>query len=149
LARRCGWHPDLDHQSAREARKYSLHVRHNNEAPSALSIWDVSGTGREVTPRTYPKTSGHLLAGNSEYRVPGEFEFSNDAAAPHLILVWVRSQTEVPRDAVHARKRLLDIPHYFDNVSEEDESTPGEIGSYVVSRAGGPVAADIVFGSAR
>src|SRR5688572_24504243 len=105
--------------------KYSLHLRHNNYAPGFLSIWDVSGEGREVTPRSYPRFSGHRLVGDSEYRVPGEFEFSDNAAAPHLILVWVRSQTEVPRDAAHARKRLLDIPVYFDNAGERDDSTPG------------------------
>lgn len=129
--------------------RYSLHLRHNNYAPGFLSIWDVSGDGHEVTPRSDARWSGHQIVGGTEYRVPGEFEFSNTAAASHLILVWVRSQTEVPRNAADARQRVLDIPVYFNNVSETDGGTPGEIGEYVVSRSGGPVAAEIVFGSAR
>jgi hypothetical protein len=128
--------------------KYTLHVRYNNETPGLLSIWDVSGDGRELTPRFDSRWSGYRMP-QREYRVPGEFEFSSSEAAPHLILIWVRSQTEVPRDAAHARTRLLDIPWFFNNVSETDDSTPGEIGTYVVSRSGGPVAAEIVFGSAR
>ena len=49
--------------------------------------------------------------------------------------------------AVFDNGRMLSV--FFNNVSEVDDSTPGEIGVYVVSRSGGPVAAEIVFGSAR
>ena len=69
--------------------------------------------------------------------------------APHLIIVLARSQTEVPRDAAHARVRLVEIPKFFNNITETDDSTVGEIGTYVMSRTGGPTAAEVILRSRR
>jgi hypothetical protein len=127
--------------------KYTLHVRHNNQRSAVLSIWRVNGEGRELTPRTDTRWSGYSVHG--DFRVPGTFEFAEGAAAPHIIIVLVRSQTEVPRDAAHARVRLAEIPRFFNNITEVDDSTAGEIGTYVVSRTGGPTAAELILRSSR
>jgi hypothetical protein len=127
--------------------KYTLHLRHNNQTSAVLSIWQVNGDGRELTPRTYERWSGYAV--QRDYRVPGTFEFAEGASAPHIIIVLARSQTEVPRDAAHARLRLVEIPRFFNNITEVDQSTAGEIGTYVVSRTGGPTAAEVILRSSR
>jgi hypothetical protein len=62
-----------------------------------------------------------------------------------LIIVWARSQSEVAVSAADARKRLIDMPAWMSIVSETDDATPGEIGTYVMNRRDAGVAAEILF----
>jgi hypothetical protein len=47
--------------------------------------------------------------------------------------------------AADARKRLIDMPAWMSIVSETDDATPGEIGTYVMNRRDAGVAAEILF----
>ena len=79
------------------------------------------------------------------YVVPGVFEFSSGESPTRVVIVWARSQTEVAHDAARARARLVDMPAFMPIVRETEESTPGEIGTYVVNRTNAGVSAEIVF----
>ena len=108
-----------------------------------LTIFDMDGEGKELTPRTDSRWSGYRL-GDEIYRV-GTFEFAAQAPAKRLIVVCARSQTEVGGSASHAARRLLDMPKIWKIVSESEESIVGEIGTYVVNRTDAGVPAEIVL----
>ena len=127
--------------------KYTLHIRHNNQVSGWLSVWQVNGEGRDLTPRTDERWGGYRV--QRQFRVPGTFEFAAGDAAPHIIIVLARSQTEIPRGAADARVRLVQIPTFFSNITETDESTIGEIGTYVMSRTGGPTVAEVILRTLR
>ena len=129
--------------------KFAVHIR-NNVGGGFLTVWDVSGAGRELTPRSVAgpagKWAGYLMY-DQVYAVPGKFEFTSAETAPHLIIVWARSQTEVAHSAQDARARVKQMPAWMKIVSESDELTPGEIGTYVMNRQDAGVVAEITFRS--
>jgi hypothetical protein len=67
--------------------------------------------------------------------------------AKDLVLVWAPSQTEVAHTAARARESVKEMPAGMMIVREIDESTPGQVGTYVVNRADAGVVAEIVFRS--
>jgi hypothetical protein len=127
--------------------RFTLHIR-NNIGGGFLTVWDVTQE-RELTPRDDRvggggRWSGHLMS-DAVYRVPGAFEFSKGESATHLVVVWARSQSEVAHSAERARARVKEMPAWMRIVREVDESTPGEVGTYVVNRRDGGLVAQIVF----
>lgn len=129
--------------------RFTVHLR-NNIGGGFLTVWDVS-QGRELTPRDERfsgggRWSGYLMS-DEVYVVPGTFEFSAGESPTHLVIVWARSQTEVAHSAHRARARVKEMTASMPIVREVDESTPGEIGTYVVNRTGAGVVAEIVFRS--
>ncbi len=128
--------------------KYSIHLR-TNVGAGFLAVWDVSGQGKELSPREDSRWSGFRL-GEDEYVVPGTFEFTSAESPAHVIIVWAWSQTEVGRDPASARKRVGEMSAWIRNglpaiIRESDDATLGEIGTYVVNRAAGGVVAEIPF----
>ena len=126
---------------------FTLHIR-NNIGGGFLTVWDVTQE-RELTPRDERvsgggRWSGYLMS-DAVYRVPGAFEFSKGESATHLVVVWARSQSEVAHSAERARARVKEMPAWMSIVKEVDDSTPGEVGTYVVNRRDGGVVAEIVF----
>ena len=79
------------------------------------------------------------------YDVPGTFTFSSHESATRVIIVWARSQTEIAGNAADAQQRLIDMPAWMPIVREIDDTTPGEIGTYVMNRTNAGVAAEILF----
>lgn len=85
--------------------------------------------------------------------VPVTFRFQPGERATRLIVVFGRSQTEMAFTADDARRRVLDLSSRLgvdrlpQVARETDDSTPGEIGTYVVNREGMPIAAEIVMRS--
>ena len=132
--------------------KFTLHIR-NNVAHGFLTVWDVSGEGRELTPKDPRHSGGGRWSGyemtDDVYVVPGTFEFTHDESPTHIVIVWARSQTEVAGTAARARQRVVDMPAWMPIVRESDESTPGEIGTYVMNRTNAGVSAEIVFRAQR
>jgi hypothetical protein len=127
--------------------RFTLHIR-NNIGGGFLTVWDVT-QGRELTPRDDRvsgggRWSGYLMS-DAVYRVPGAFEFSKGESATHLVLVWARSQSEVAHSAARARARVKEMNAWMPIVREIDDSTRGEVGTYVVNRRDGGVVAEIVF----
>ena len=129
--------------------EFTLHLR-NNIASGFLTVWELS-EGRELTPKDDRWSGGGRWSGivmtEQVYIVPGVFEFRSGDAAKHVVIVWARSQTEVAHSAARARARVKEMPAWMSIVSELDESTPGEIGTYVVNRDDAGVVAEIVFRS--
>ena len=128
--------------------RYSLHIR-KNVGSGFLTVWDVNGEGRELTPREDPRWSG-FRPGLDEYVVPGTFEFASEESAAHVVIVWAWSQSEVGRDPASARRRVSEMSAWKRNgvaaiIRESDDATPGEVGTYVVNRAEGGVVAEILF----
>src|SRR5688572_19008796 len=122
--------------AARTPGKYTLHLR-NNIGAGFLTVWDVT-SGRELTPKDERFSGGGRWSGypmkDRSYLVPGTFEFAEGKAATHLVIVWARSQTEVAHTAPDALARLKEMPLWMPIVLEVDDSTPGEIGTYVMNR---------------
>ena len=89
------------------------------------------------------------------FRVPGTFRFGSVERTSRLIVVFARSQTEIPNSADSARDRLLDLTSRvgrdgLPQISREfDDVTPAESGTYVVNREGMPVAAEIILRALR
>lgn len=129
--------------------RFTVHLR-NNLGAGFLTVWDIS-QGRELTPRDEGSRGGGRWSGyamaDEVYVVPGTFEFSAGESASHLVIVWARSQTEVAHTAHDARARVKEMHDSMPIVHEVDESTPGEIGTYVVNRMNAGVATEIVFRS--
>ena len=124
--------------------KYSAHIR-NNVAGGYLTIFEV-GSGRELSPRDDKRWPGFRMS-DAVFTVPGTFEFSDRDDASHLVIVWALSQTEVAGDAQHGLRRLVDMPRFMSIVTEDEDRTAGEIGTYVINRNNGGVPAEIRFRS--
>ena len=127
--------------------RFTLHIR-NNLGCCFLTVWDISGIGRQLTPMddTVSGGGGGLRMSEEVYVVPGAFEFTSGESPTHLILVWARSQSEVAHSIERARARPREMAAWG-LVREVEEATPGEIGTYVVNRRDGGVFAEIVFRS--
>jgi hypothetical protein len=154
----CGIHYWLENESgtaftenaARDRPgRFTLHLR-NNIGGGWLTVWDVDGAGRELTPKE-GRYSGYLMS-QHEYVVPGVFQFGGGNSAKRLVIVWARSQTEVAHSADDARKRVKQMSGLkrdgvllYNILRETDESTPGEVGTYVVNSECGGVFVDLVL----
>ena len=132
--------------AARQGR-FTVHIR-NNTCAGYLTVWNVS-IGRELTPRDERVSGGGRWSGypmsDRAYVVPGTFEFLDGQGATHLVIVWARSQTEVAHTASDALARVKDMPRWMPIVREVEESTPGQIGTYVMNRRDAGVVTEIVF----
>jgi hypothetical protein len=130
--------------------KFTLHIR-NNVGHGFLTVWEVNGEGRELTPKDPVHSGGGRWSGyamsDEVYVVPRRFEFTTSSSPTHVVIVWARSQTEVAGSAARARQRVNDMPAWMPIVREAEEQTPGEIGTYVVNRTNAGVSAEIVFRS--
>lgn len=140
--------PSTESGAAKVGGRFVLHVR-NNVGNGFLTVWSMEGEGGvELTPRTFPPYPGFEL-GKQEYVVPGEFQFKSGAAPRSVLLVFSRSQTEQSGSPAHARtnlRRILswrwkDSPQV---ISESDETTVGQVGTYVVNQVGAAVATEII-----
>ena len=132
--------------AARQGR-FTVHIR-ENACAGYLTVWNVSN-GRELTPRDERvsgggRWSGYLMSDRA-YVVPGSFEFSEGGGPTHLVIVWARSQTEVAHTAPDALARVKDMPRWMSIVRQVDESTPGEIGTYVMNRVNAGLVTELVF----
>lgn len=133
--------------------RFTLHIRTNIRA-GFLTVWDISGPGRQLTPMDPDQrvNAGGRLSGirirTSEdiYVVPGNFEFNGGDSPTHLVINWARSQSEVAHSVDRARARPKEMSSW-PIVREVDESTPGQIGTYVINRQDAGVFAEIVFRS--
>jgi hypothetical protein len=142
--------PVAERAASAMAGKFTVHLR-NNIGDGFLTVWDVNGEGRELTPKDEQSSGGGRWSGHrmsdEVYVVPGVFEFATGESPTHLVIVWARSQSEVAHNAARARERVKDMPAWMPIVRETDESTPGAIGTYVVNRTSAGVVAEIVFRS--
>jgi hypothetical protein len=126
---------------------HTLHIRGNTSA--FISIWDMD-TGIELMSRT-TITGGTRLGGGEELVIPDVFELAAGAPERRIIVVWGRAQTEQAGRASGARQRLSDLTSRAGRdgapqvVRESDDTTPGQIGTYVINREGMPVATELVF----
>ena len=127
--------------ASRIAGRYTLHIR-SNIGEGFLAVFEVNGKQRELTPRMDPRWSGFIMDG--EFALPEAFEFTHDETAEHLAITWARSQTELARNAATALDRVHALSK-MPIVRESDDSTPGEIGTYVVNRVSAGLGVEIVF----
>jgi hypothetical protein len=142
--------PVTERAASATSGKFTVHLR-NNVGHGFLTVWDVNGEGRELTPMAERWSGGGRWSGyamsDEVYAVPGVFEFTPSESSTHLVIVWARSQTEVAHSAARARERVKDMTAWMPIIRESEESTPGEIGTYVVNRTDAGVVAEIVFRS--
>jgi hypothetical protein len=123
---------------------YALHMRSNTEG--LLTVWS-DPTGLQLTPMQ-SQWAGYRLDAGHEYVVAGTFRPAR-STSEGTVFVFARSQTEVPRtaDGTREKLRLLSGRLAADGlpslVSETDEETTGQIGTYVVNRDGNQPAAEI------
>lgn len=140
--------PFGESRAATTGGRFRMHVR-NNVGAGFLTIWLIEGESSvELTPRAGRYPGQHMT--DLEFVVPDYIQFDSGDGERRLILVFARSQSEVAGSAPHARQRLEQItgrtgPGGPDVIRESDEATPGQIGTYVVSQSGAPVATEIAL----
>ncbi len=139
--------PFTANQAADIGGRFTLHIR-NNVGHGFLTVWSIGEKGGvEMTPRE-GRYAGFMM-GKQEYVVPGEFQFKTGATAKRVIIVFSRSQTEQASDPASAEERLAEILRWTGRngrqvISESDESTPEQVGRYVLNQDGAAVATEIV-----
>jgi len=141
--------PVTEGAASRMRGRFTLHIR-NNIGSGFLTVWDVSGTGRELTPKD-GQWSGYRMT-DAVYVLPGQFEFTAGDGGADLVIVWARSQTEVAYTAARARARVGEMSGWMRDrepliVRETEDMRAGEVGTYVVNRSDAGVVAEIVFRS--
>jgi hypothetical protein len=125
---------------------FTLHIR-NNVGGGFLTVWSMNGEGAEVTPRE-GLWAGYRMTAET-FVVPTKLQSLGAEQNLRLIIVFARSQTEMAGSVESARNRLLDLGSRVGRdrlpqiIRETDDTTPGEIGTYVVNREGMPVAAEL------
>jgi hypothetical protein len=138
-------------RAAHVAGSLTLHIR-NNVGGGFLTVWSIDGNGdgAELTPRLNDRFDGHQMT--AEPFVSARLvRFEVGERAPRLIVVFGRSQTEMASSANHARQRLTDLSSRMGRdrlpqiIRESDDTTAGEVGTYVVNREGMPVATEIAL----
>ena len=126
----------------------TLHIRTNVSA--FLSVWSFDGETTALLTPVQGQYPGHRMAGGAEFVVPGPLEFTSGDLPRRLIGVFGRSQTEQASNAAHATERLRDLSRratggVLQVVREDDDATPGQIGTYIVNQFGSPLAFEIVL----
>jgi hypothetical protein len=125
---------------------FTLHIR-NNVGGGFLTVWSMNGDGAEVTPRE-GQWAGYRMTAET-FVVPTKLQFLHAEQNLRLIIVFARSQTEMAASVESARNRLLDLGSRVGRdrlpqiIRATDDTTSGEIGTYVVNREGMPVAAEL------
>ena len=125
---------------------FMLHIR-NNVGGGFLTVWSMNGDGAELTPRA-DRWAGHRMT-TETFVVPTKLQFLPGEQNLRLIVVFARSQTEMADSVEGARNRLLDLSLRVGRdrlpqiIRETDDTTSGEIGTYVVNREGMPVVAEL------
>jgi hypothetical protein len=124
--------------------RFTLHIRSNTGG--YLTVWSkVSGT--QLTPMQ-GRWTGYELDGGQEYVVPGDFRPAR-IPSEGLVVLFARSQTEQVGSAADALAKLQRIARMVDAagrpqlIKETDETTIGQIGTYVVHTDGAQPAAEI------
>lgn len=145
------WFQDDDENTYSEAQAsrmtvpLSLHIRGNVRA--RITVWTQD---KQLTPMD-GQYSGHRLGAGEEYVVPEKLVFTAGESPTRIVIVFGRSQTEQAGDPKHARQRLEDLTTRkardgaLQVIREADELTPNQVGTYVVSREGSPLAAEVVL----
>lgn len=134
-----------ERQAAAAGGHFTPHVR--GSVGAFLTVWlqDREG-GRQLTPMTGPYPGVTIQV--APYAVPGDVEVGDDAPGRRIILIYSRSQTEQSSTVAHAGVRFTVITASGDAdgpyvLREDEDEVSGELGTYVVNRRGGPVAAAI------
>jgi hypothetical protein len=138
--------------------RVTLHVRGNTSA--FLTVWmsDSGHASVELTSRTHAgpegRWTGYLLAADQELVVAREFVVDSTVNDPERVIIFLaRSQTEQVDSMSGAREKLERIAARNATDDESvlvrgvDRSTPGQIGTYIVHRAGGQTGGEIVMTS--
>ena len=132
-----------------------MHLRGNAQA--FLTVWlrDSARDSVELTSRTdggpEGRWSGYRLDADTPFVVPGEFEITTADRAAHIIFLLARSQTEQVQGFANCREKLDRIAARPATdgesvlVREVDRATPGQVGTYVVHRAGGQAGEEFSF----
>ena len=136
---------------------HDLELRIRSNTAGFITVWDLTDQGpvQLTSQDPDPKVNGQgrwngvLLASEGEYLLPGKFRFA--AAERRLAVVFSRSQSEQPHSSAevmptlarHAALKARDgLPMLIRDV---EEFAPERVGTYVVSREGAPVSAEIVL----
>ena len=140
---------------AREAgvgARVRLHVQSNTTG--FLTVWMTDKSqqgGIQLTPME-GEWAGYLMEPRRDYVVPVEITVPAAGSDTRVLILFARSQTEQVRTAAQAREKIrrLSMAAARDGalaiVQETDTSTPGQVGTYVVHRAGAQPGVEIEIG---
>jgi hypothetical protein len=137
--------------SAAVGARIRLHIKANTAGFLTAWVIDANGEEFQVTPME-GRYAGYRLSRDGEFVAPAEFEVPSLGSNKRLLILFARSQTEVPPTASGSLgkiRRLLNdtardgAPAI---VRETDSSTPNELGVYVVHREGAQPGVEIELG---
>jgi hypothetical protein len=129
-----------------------LHVRCNTGG--WLTVWMTDNSqqgGIQLTPMK-GEWSGHLMEPRRDYVVPGTITVPAAGSDTRVLILFARSQTEQVPTTADAREKIrrLSMAAARDGAlaiaQEADTSTPGQVGTYVVHRAGAQPGVEIDIG---
>jgi hypothetical protein len=140
---------------AREAgvgARVHLHVQCNT--PGFLTAWitDKSQDGGIQLTHTEGQWTGYAMEPRRDYVVPGEITVPDAGSDTRVLILFARSQTEQVRTAAQAHEKIRRLSAAVARdgglaiVQETDTLTPGQVGTYVVHRAGAQPGVEIEIG---
>jgi hypothetical protein len=129
-----------------------MHIQSNTEG--FLTVWMTDRsheTGIELTP-IQGQWAGSLMEPRRDYAVPGEMTVPDAGSDTRVLILFARSQTEQVRTAAQAHEKIRRLSAAVARdgglaiVQETDTLTPGQVGTYVVHRAGAQPGVEIEIG---
>lgn len=131
-----------DKRVFRTGDRIRLHVRSNVDGYLSLWTLDPSGKGKVLFPSPSDGGAGNSVKADFEFALPGYIKFSPPPEEERLLIFFSRNKDDVPKaqDSVTESSRFL-AKGQKSLEFETDDKNMAEVGTYVVSRQGGAIAA--------
>jgi hypothetical protein len=129
-----------------------MHIQSNTEG--FLTVWMTDRSrdaGIPLMP-TRGQCADYLMEPRRDYVVPGEITIPAAGSDTRVLILFARSETEQVCTAEQAREKIRRLSQGVARdgalaiVQEADTSTPGQVGTYVVHRAGAQPGVEIEIG---
>lgn len=132
--------PVTDKRVFRTGERIQLYVRSNVDGYLSLWALDSSGRGKVLFPPAGGQADNSVKA-DSVYALPGFIRFTPPPEDERMLLFFSRNKDEVPQaqETVTESSKFLAKGQKSLEFETDDKNT-AEIGTYIVSRQGGPIA---------
>jgi len=129
-----------------------MHIQCNTGGWLTVWITDKSQEGGIQLTTMEGQWAGYLMEPRRDYAIPGEITVPAAGSDTRVLILFARSQTEQVRTAAQAHEKIRRLSAAVARdgglaiVQETDTLTPGQVGTYVVHRAGAQPGVEIEIG---